>query len=42
MKYKVVTADSVEGLSAKVNDALEDGWKCMGGVAIRPRKGRRR
>lgn len=34
MTYKVLTAKTTNALSRKVNDAIEDGWKPIGGIAI--------
>ena len=34
MQYQVIDADDVKALVELVNDALEDGWKLQGGVAV--------
>lgn len=35
MRYAILFSDSSEGLVAKVRDTLDDGWKPIGGVAVR-------
>lgn len=33
-KYIILHSDSLEELEAQVNDYLDSGWKCQGGVNV--------
>lgn len=35
-RYHVVTEDRVEQLVSEVNDFLQDGWECQGGICSEP------
>jgi hypothetical protein len=34
MEYKILRESSVEGLSVKVNEAMKDGWRLHGDLAV--------
>lgn len=34
VRYEIVTATTVQDLTAKVNDYISDGWQPVGGVCV--------